>query len=372
MRERISARVPGETSGALQPHDDSGESLLVSAFPAFREGNPYTSLLSVALEQRGTRVREFSLRHPLRDGAPDVLHLHWPERLVVSPSLIRSTIKALLFSCILKWFRHNGTKVVWTVHNVYPHERTSSHLLMKFMSFVAKRLDGFITLSEAGLRAALDAYPNFHTIPHRVIPHGDLAKAYDVPSSKAAAREQFGFDQACRVVLHFGQIRAYKGVLGLISAFQHVSDETARLVIAGRPFNEEIAQQVQDAAARDNRVSILLRFLSDQELTNLIAAADLVALPFIQILHSGSAYLALGLERPVLVPHVGAMPELAKEAGPGWVRTYSGNLTPSELNEALLWASKGPPARRGHPLNQPGWDAIAKETVGFYQQVRSA
>jgi beta-1,4-mannosyltransferase len=41
-------------------------------------------------------------------------------------------------------------------------------------------------------------------------------------------------------------------------------------------------------------------------------AADLIALPYKEILNSGSAILALSFDRPILVPAAGALAELSE------------------------------------------------------------
>ena len=55
-------------------------------------------------------------------------------------------------------------------------------------------------------------------------------------------------------------------------------------------------------------------------------------LPFSDIMHSGSAILALSFNKPVLVPARGSLPELQALVGTDWVRTYVGELTPEIFN----------------------------------------
>ena len=61
-------------------------------------------------------------------------------------------------------------------------------------------------------------------------------------------------------------------------------------------------------------------------------------LPFSDIMHSGSAMLALSFNRPVLVPARGSLPELQMRVGSEWVRTYDGELTAAILKDAAAWA----------------------------------
>ena len=98
------------------------------------------------------------------------------------------------------------------------------------------------------------------------------------------------------------------------------------------------------------------------------AAADLVVLPFREIMNSGSAVLALSFDRPVLVPEMGSMPELQTRVGAEWVRTYQGELNATELTKAIRWAHDW--QRPAKPdLSDFDWSNIARETVAAFKQL---
>ena len=92
-------------------------------------------------------------------------------------------------------------------------------------------------------------------------------------------------------------------------------------------------------------------------------AADLVVLPFTEILNSGSAILALSFNRPLLVPSRGAMAELFDIIGPDWVRLYDGPLTSQILEEAVLWANEKSSSSAVIDLGRLDWDKIGQLTV---------
>ena len=133
------------------------------------------------------------------------------------------------------------------------------------------------------------------------------------------------------------------------------------------------AQRVEPSAIReflslagDPRIRLTLGHVPDDQVQVYLRAADLVALPFRDITNSGSALLALGFDRPVLVPDRGAMGELQALAGSEWVRTYEGELTPALLAHALEWARAGRP-QASPPLEALDWSRIAEETLAFYR-----
>jgi hypothetical protein len=101
-----------------------------------------------------------------------------------------------------------------------------------------------------------------------------------------------------------------------------------------------------------------------------IGAADLVALPYAELLNSGVALLALSFDRPVLVPATGAMADLRDAVGPAWVRTYDGALTPDVLAAALA-AAAGDAPRAPAPLTTFDPAEVARATLEAYRTLTS-
>jgi hypothetical protein len=95
--------------------------------------------------------------------------------------------------------------------------------------------------------------------------------------------------------------------------------------------------------------------------------ADLMVLPFRDILNSGSSLLALSFNGPILVPAKGSLTELAQTVGPEWVRTYPESLTPEILADAIVWAAKPRPSPA--PLESYSWERCGKETAEFLRAV---
>jgi hypothetical protein len=130
-------------------------------------------------------------------------------------------------------------------------------------------------------------------------------------------------------------------------------------------------ERLERGASSDARVSLFLQFVPEESIQRYLRAADLVVLPFSEILNSGSALLALSFDRPILVPAKGAMAELQHELGPDWVRTYSGELTPVVLGQALTAAHARSP-RSCDGLTRFGWDALAERTMEAFHQASNA
>jgi hypothetical protein len=134
---------------------------------------------------------------------------------------------------------------------------------------------------------------------------------------------------------------------------------------------------IEHIAAGDNRVHLRLEYIPDADAASYIRASDLIVLPFREILNSGSAILALALDRPILVPAKGAMTELQQFAGAEWVRLYSGELTSGTLQQHLDAAIGGSAMRgRCRALESGwaglGWNDLAQLTLNAYYSVIGA
>jgi glycosyltransferase involved in cell wall biosynthesis len=236
-----------------------------------------------------------------------------------------------------------------------------------------RRLDGVISLSAAGVDALRDAFPALARVPTFVVPHGHYRAAYPAPVPRAAARRALDLPPDAPVILHFGVLRPYKNVVRLVEAFRAMDapegDGAApALLVAGTPGTAALADAVRAAADGAARVRLDLRFVPDEAVPRYLGAADLVALPYAEILNSGTALLALSLDRPVLVPDRGAMGELRGHAGAAWVRTYAPPLTPTTLADALAWARHADrPARPD--LSALAWPRLAADTHAAFEAV---
>jgi glycosyltransferase involved in cell wall biosynthesis len=296
-----------------------------------------------------------------------VWHVHWPEALLNIRNPLHAASKVGGLFAALDCLQVRGTKLVWTIHNCNSHERLHPSLEAWFWSRFIPRVDGVISLSSAGLSNALKNFPALKKIPRTVIPHGHYRDEYP---SGGGARKQLGIPSEAKMILFVGAVRAYKNVELLIRVFRDVTTSAACLHIVGSPNSATLARRIMQEAASDNRVRVLFEFLKPEDLSAYLSAADLIVLPYRKILNSGSALLALSLNRPILVPDLGAMAELKADFGDSWVRTYSGELDKAILEKALDWALE----TRSPVCPMPDkyeWRSIGQETVRFYGRVIS-
>ncbi len=345
--------------------------LNVLSWPAYlaREANPYTSLLCDSMVRSGAEVAEFSARRAL-SGDYRIWHIHWPERALVAASFPQMLVKCGIFGALIPLSRLRGARIVWTVHNLRSHERAQPKLERVMMWWFTRQLSGFIALSPSGLEAAQERYPSLARARSVVIPHGHYLDVYPNTVERDEARQRLGVESSECVFLFFGQLRAYKNASRLLQAFAELKSLSACLIVAGQPASAEIADDLRRLAAMDARVRLDLVRIPDDQIQIYMNAADLVVLPYVDVLNSGTAILALSFGRPVLVPHLGAMGDLQALFGADAVRTYDGQISPKILADAVGTSSDSAALRR-FVRRQLDWDAIGRQTVAFYEQIAS-
>jgi beta-1,4-mannosyltransferase len=342
----------------------------VIARPAFKDAvkTPYTYFLYSFMKQLGVAVSEYSTRDVMLR-RPDILHIHWPDSLLELQTAKRAMISARKFYTILFLARKRGVKLIWTVHDLVPHDFIYPEIERPFWNWTINQMDGIIALTTKGLLMAQERYPSLRATPSFVIPHGHFRDAYPRIISREHARSSLGIAPTRRMITYFGHIRPYKNIPQLIRAFRAMDDQEAALFICGRVGNRvNCEDEIRREAEGYPRVHLVLRYIEPSEIQVYLAAADILAFPYSDILNSGSAILALSHDRPILVPNLGALPELRAAVGEEWVCTYEGEISAEILRNALKWAR----TTRRHPrakLDHLNWNQIAEQTLAAYKSV---
>lgn len=343
---------------APSPRDPA---LRVLMFPKHGD-NPYLRSLSESLERRGVSVDDFTFMQALKQRY-DVLHIHWPDLHLRARSSFHALAKHMRLALLFALLRLRGTRIVWTVHNLKPHERHPPVGEILFPLWFPRSCTHAIALTNNGLASALARYPALHDKVAAVIPHGHYRDAYASAQPRRSCRNQLGLEHRF-TFLFFGNIRPYKNVPLLIAAFRQLPLQDVQLVIAGQPGHMMRIDELRKLAADDQRIRLSLQFVPDDKVPLYIGAADVVVLPFEDILNSGSVFLALSFNRAVLAPKLGALPEIQSHVGPRWITLYDGQLTSEHLLRAMDSACLD--EDQTTDLSAYDWDVIGQRTLELY------
>lgn len=284
--------------------------------PDVRDANPYQSLLAQGLESRGVDVA-FASSHltPVTrllppNRRPDVLHLHWAHPFLRAATRTAARLRGRLVPAVLRLARRFDVPLVWTVHNVQDHEASHPDLARAARARLARAADALLVHCPDARTRLVDAWdlPDAVRDRVRVAPHPPYPAPGDDAPTRDEARQALDLPAEGPVVAHVGKLRPYKGSLDLVAAFGRLDRPEARLVVAGDPETQTLARDLREAAQDDDRIRLDLRRLPEADLGRILAAADLVALPYRRILTSGTLHLALAHDRPVLAPRLGCLP----------------------------------------------------------------
>lgn len=344
-------------------------------FLPYSAANPYQRELATALNDQGVHVAMRASVRPLfitdllrRRGKLDVLHLHWTHGFMIGRSRLVSVIKLGVFIMQLLIVKALGIRIVWTAHNLVQHEREDVPFELFSHRVLVRLYDRIIVHCQYARQAVITSYKLPLHQQHKlvVIPHGNYIGSYPHQLDRAAARAQLGIAQHQVVLLYFGAIRRYKGVLHLIELFQRIEAPHARLLIAGLPVGDVTAAEVAALASRDKRITPYLIHVPDADVQRYMLAADVVVLPFQDVLVSGSVMLAISWGRPVITPQLGCVAETLDAQGSFLYDPHSDDGLLMALQRALVSDLQAMGDHNRVLAEQFDWQAIATATARAY------
>ena len=189
-----------------------------------------------------------------------------------------------------------------TAHNLLPHNRGEERGVFENVRDTIQQARAvFVHSKEAGQLLS----ETFGTDPSKncVIPHGEQSVAMPPPLSMQDARELLDLPLTEKICLSFGTISPYKGIDEVLSWWR-AHDPECRLVVLGRVFQEEYAHELRNLAANAERIDLRVSddWISDEQLSHWLCAANCTVFNYRSIFTSGAAALARSFGVPILIP----------------------------------------------------------------------
>ena len=239
---------------------------------------------------------------------PDYIHVDWLHQYYSRRAHWMTWLQFPLFVSelmIVKLFTR--TKLVWTLHNIQPHDQAyfgpyiwARRIFAKETKWIRVFSKRTVIHASQELRVTSDKF--------KVIPEGSYVDYYPNDISKTNSRKILGLEPTDFVLLSFGSIRPYKGIEKLICAFLKHKKEFWKLVIAGPARDREYRRKIEAYSGHPD-IIIHPEIIPIVQVQNYMNAADLVVLSFEKIENSGSAILAMSFKKPVLAPKKGVLPD---------------------------------------------------------------
>lgn len=291
--------------------DRSGLRLLV-AWTRGR-GNPFTTLLY----SRGLEHGYASAHCPVLADLPavprvagTVFHFHWLKTLT-------DDAKVEEFARVLAALKRGGGRIVWTAHNVLPHDTSDVERATRVRKLMVEASDAIHIMN----RDTPDLVEPHYTIRHKPIfysPHPSYLGAYPDTVTPEEARFQLGLSPTSVVFLCFGALLPYKGMDMLVAGAERLARQNPdlewQLLVAGDPLVGAPREMLLGSAALRDRLVSHARVIPVVEVEYYFKAADYCVLPYQRTINSGIAQLAMSFGVPVIVPETSAFGEIPRHA----------------------------------------------------------
>lgn len=266
-----------------------------------------------------------------------------------------------------------GCEVVMHCHNVMPHESTPLDFLLLQLAYALPTR--FIVQSQVeaqrlqellARRARIDvgAHPRYDIFV-RDAPVNPVA-----PVESSAPADAVRTPKAQHTLLFFGLVRPYKGLELLLEALARLPDTLdVELRVVGEIYGDPAPYFRQIARlGLGERVHLDDRYVPNEEVPAVFAAADLCILPYRHATGSGVANLALACGVPLVMSDLATLREAFVNAPIHWFEPEN----VSSLTSAIIAALDGENASSDTPVSREparsalheGWQQLVDVIVG--------
>lgn len=243
-----------------------------------------------------------------------IFHIHWTYGFTPPiQSIVFRTIYFFYFVLIFFWIKILGFKVVWTVHNILPHEKqfVNDFLARRFLARIsdAKIVHCKNTIEEMKKNG-------LNTKNVSVISIGNYIDVYSNTSTRQESRKRLGIQDDKFVFLHFGNIRSYKGIDHLLEIFKKLnkSHPNTFLLIGGKCSFLK-SKKLLNKYKNDRNIKIFDNYIPDRKVQYYFNASDVVVFPFKKVTTSSSVILALSFKKPIIAPRLGCLKDIPNRLG---------------------------------------------------------
>ena len=272
-----------------------------------------------------------------------------------------------------KILRNKNIKVVTTIHDLLPFNRKIYDFF--FHKKIYSNSDMVISQARMNESVLIDKFC-VREEKIRYIPHGHYMEYAEVVS-KEDSLQYLNLPKGKKIVLFFGQIKKVKGVDVLINAMKMVSEkhEDAYCIIAGKVWKDDFSlysKQILELQLEEY-IRTDIRYISDKEIKYYFNAADVVALPYLQIYQSGVVLLGVAYKKPIVATTEGEFKSLFRNHETG-ILVQAGSA--KELADAIIWyfdnydEGQQYAEKAYEDINiRLSWDTISKDIENVYYAV---
>lgn len=204
---------------------------------------------------------------------------------------------------------NTNTKKIAILDNVIPHEKRPFDIIL--IKYFLNKYDKFVVMSNKVKDDLLSLKPNAEYIflEHPLYDHFGEKKDI-IDSKKYIFGNRYEELKDKKLLLYFGFIRDYKGLDILIETVSKL-DENYHLIIAGEVYgNFEKYDQIINNLGINQKITKLVRYINDEEVSKLFSASDVCILPYKSATQSGIVGISYNFDLPLIATNVGGLAEM--------------------------------------------------------------
>ncbi len=238
-----------------------------------------------------------------------ILHYHWLEF---------QNLKALLampykLICIALYSLFGGS-IVWTVHNLSPHDKKYLKLHLSIHKWMARRA-AFIHVHSTSAVPIVSEYLEVDKSKISILAHPEFPP--EIITKDEALSEflsNYGDGRTSLqkpVFLIFGGISEYKGIREIIE-FLTTQEAGFSLIIAGyvKVGQESLHNFIIDKTIDDDRAIYVPTFIPEEHYPSLLQSSDVCVFNYDDILTSGGVAMALAYSKEIIAPNLGCLKDI--------------------------------------------------------------
>ncbi len=293
----------------------------------------------------------------LRRKEYNIIHIHW---MFVFPFNFAMKL-------YVKFAKMLGYKVVWSIHDILPHDKHTkrskkkaiwfyNNVDYKFIHFKSnvKKLKDTLGVEEKNLK---------------VIYHPSLEESYPNEISKEEARKMLGISTDKKVALCFGHIRWYKGVDIFLDAIKLLDDDFYGLIV-GKPQDRDLYRKLKAESTGVKNVTLVPRRVDDQEVQIYLNACDVVVAPYRDITTSGIFSLAYAFSRPFISTDKGSISEVINHGKTGLIVKENTPENVANAIKRIFTMDYEEMGNNAYVLSKKfSWSCLCKKTIEGYQYI---
>ncbi len=291
--------------------------IIISCLPVAGIENPYQYLMMKGLQadsrlkvRNGIHDRFWGILRTAAIQRPDYIHFDWETSYYYRRQLWMTIINIPFFMLQVYLASYIfGCKLVWTPHNIIPHDSKYWKIHRFCRRFFARQMKWIRLFSEISIPNAVQEF-QCSSDKFKIIPEGSYIGYYPNSILPKEARSLLNISENKKVILHLGLIKPYKGITTLIESFLRSLEDNLVLIIAGRVMDVSYLESIKKFI--NENIILKDHFIKEEELQVYFNAADVVVLPFEKIENSGTVILAMGFKKPVIAPKMGLLMERLK------------------------------------------------------------